>query len=255
MKLVFNETLLSSVGQNLSNISDNTNIFNSNIILERKIVTAQIASMDDLFRKLNTLSTNSDKLAFLKRPDVEAFLNTVVAPGRTNRDIFHERVLSQNSSSSSSTKSNSLESFVREQIQEGARAVEDPASKFAPYLETKDAIIAQLNGVMNADEAREIFYKLEEKIKLPFTDVIGIVDYCINKSRTCYSNVSDILNFFIEHYGQKLQLSRVKNIIDLACEYQKLNPTIDIFSVLRDAIAGNQPKVNLGYLSKDPQDQ
>ena len=255
MKLVFNETLLSSVGQNLSNISDNTNIFNSNIILERKIVTAQIASMDDLFRKLNTLSTNSDKLAFLKRPDVEAFLNTVVAPGKTNRDIFHERVLSQNSSSSSSTKSNSLESFVREQIQEGARAVEDPASKFAPYLETKDAIIAQLNGVMNADEAREIFYKLEEKIKLPFTDVIGIVDYCINKSRTCYSNVSDIFNFFIEHYGQKLQLSRVKNIIDLACEYQKLNPTIDIFSVLRDAIAGNQPKVNLGYLSKDPQDQ
>ena len=56
MKLVFNETLLSSVGQNLSNISDNTNIFNSNIILERKIVTAQIASMDDLFRKLNIKS-------------------------------------------------------------------------------------------------------------------------------------------------------------------------------------------------------
>jgi len=255
MKLVFNETLLSSVGQNLSHSSDNTNIFNSNIILEKKIVTAQIASMDDLFRKLNTLTTNADKSAFLKRPDVEAFLNTVVSPGRTNRDIFHDRLLSQSSSSSSSSKSNSFESFIREQIQEGARAVEDPAAKFAPFLETKDTIIARLNGVMNADEAREIFYKLEEKVKLPFTDVIGVLDYCINKSRTCYSNVSDILNFFIEHYGQKRQLGTVKNIIDLACDYQKLNPTIDIFSVLRDAIAGNQPKVNLGYLSKDPQDQ
>jgi hypothetical protein len=255
MKLVFNETLLSSVSQDSSNISDDIKILASNLILEKKIVTAQVADMNDLFRQLNALRTPADRAAFLKRPYVETFLNTTVAPGRTNRDIFHERTTSPSSSGSGSNQAGSMADEVRNQIQEGARTVEDPGSKFAPFLETKETIIARLNAMMNANEAREIFYQFEEKLKLPFTDVIGIIDYCINKSRACSAKASDILHFFIEHYGQKLQMSTVKNIIDLACDYQKLNPTIDIFSVLRDAIAGNQPKVNLGYLSKDPQDQ
>lgn len=255
MKLVFNETLLSSVSQDSSDISDSTKILTSNIILEKKIVTAQVADMNDLFRQLNALRTPADRVAFLKRPYVVTFLNTTIAPGRTNNDVFLERWMAQNNSGPGANQSSSVADYVREQIQEGSRATEDPGSKFAPYLETKDTIIARLNMMMNADEAREIFYQFEEKLKLPFTDVIGIIDYCINKSRVCNAKASDILHFFIEHYGQKLQMNTVKNIIDLACDYQKLNPTIDIFSVLRDAVAGNQPKVNLGYLSKDPQDQ
>jgi len=127
MKLVFNETLLSSVCQDSSNISDSTKILTSNIILEKKIVTAQVADMNDLFRQLNALRTPADKVALLKRPYVVTFLNTTIAPGRTNNDVFLERWVGQTNSSSGANQSSSVADYVREQIQEGSRATEDPA--------------------------------------------------------------------------------------------------------------------------------
>ncbi len=253
MKFVFNDSLTASI------VSDNNSealvnkFVSSDIILEKRIVTATIRDMNDLFAKLNTLSRNDEISTFLTSTEVEDFLQK-----GDNRKNFYEKYRNQLASSGgrgSSNTTNTLDTFIRDQIQEGASMTEDPASKFAPFFETKDAILARLDGVMSREDAGEIFYKLEEKVKLSFTETIGIVDYCLNKSRACSAKVSDILNFFIDHYGQKRQYSRTKDIINIACEYQKLNPTIDIFSVLRDSAAGNQPKVNLGYLSKDPQDQ
>jgi hypothetical protein len=254
MKFVFNDSLLSSTGPVETSGLMSNNFVSSNIIIERKLVTAQIVDMDDLFLKLDQLKTRSDIDNFLRRTDVRDFLKKInVRTGDENQIEFNSKMVQRNQSGKNN--SSSLNEYIQQGIQNAANATEDSASKFAPFLETKDQIIQRLKPFMSESEIGETFYKLEEKVKLPFTEVIGVLDYCIQKSRSCNSKASDIINFFIEHYEQKRQYGTVKNIIDQACEYQKLNPTIDVFSVLRDSVAGNQPDVDLGYLSKDSNDQ
>ena len=254
MKFVFNESLLSSVGSEV--ISDPTTKFvSSGLILEKRIVISSISDMDDLFRKLNELKTTEARTRFIQTTEVQDFLKI----GDNNKEFLNrlqKQSLSNPSSSGNKPPSaTGFSDFMGEQISGAADATETPAAKFAPFLETKDKIIQRLKPFMSEQEIGEIFEQLEDKIKLPFDQVIGILDYCINKSRSCNTKAADLINFFIEHYGQKRQYSLVKNLIDQACEYQKLNPTIDVFSVLRDAVAGNQPKVNLGYLSNDRDNQ
>lgn len=249
MKFVFNDSLTSSVGSEQSSDPTTIKYISSNIILEKKIVTASITDMNDLFTKLDAITSESDRVSFLSRSDVKSFLDT-----GTNRDEFHQRFMSS-SKTPSKKKPVSIDEVIREKIQGGAEQVEEPASKFAPFLETKDQIIQRLKPFMSESEIGKVFYRLEEEAKLPFTEVIGVLEFCIQKARSCNAKTGDLINFFVEHYSQKRQYGTVKTIIDLACEYQEINPTIDVFSVLRDAVAGNQPKVNLGYLSKDPKNQ
>lgn len=253
MKFVFNDSLTSTIGSEAVSDPMMNKFVGSNLVLEKRIVTSAIADMDDLFRKLSSFKSEIDQIRFLGSTEVENFLKN-----GNNRDEFHKRLIkfrNSGANNSSSSKPSSVDDYIRQQLQEGARSAEEPASKFAPYMETKDQIIQRLKPFMSENEIGNIFNKLEDKINLPFTEVIGILEYCIQKARSCNAKTLDVINFFIDHYGQKAQYGTVKQIIDLASEFQGLNPTIDVFPVLRDAVAGNQPKVNLGYLSNDSKNQ
>ena len=251
MKFVFNESLLSTVGSEITSDPIMNKFVSSGLILEKRIVIAVIVDMDDLFRKLDNFSSEQAQDRFLTTTEVEDFLKN-----GTNREDFLKRYrlyLSAKAGKKPASGNSSLTDAIRNQVQQGADTVEDPASKLAPFLETKDQIIQRFKPFMSENEIGEIFDKVEKL--LPFDEVIGMLEFCINKARSCSAKSLDIINFFIEHYGQKRQYALVKTLISQACEYQKLNPTIDVFTVLRDAVAGNQPNVNLGYLSKDPENQ
>ena len=253
MKFVFNESLISTVGSEITSDPMINKFISSGIILEKRVVVATISSMDDLFRKLDAIPNEPAQRRFLISNEVKDFLKI-----GDNEEEFYRRynayLRRQNTTQSNTPNQGSnVTDFIRDQISNAASAAEDPASKFAPYLETKDQIIQRLKPFMSEDEMGEIFKQIEEQ--LPFDQVIGILDYCISKSRSCNARAADLIKFFIEHYGQKRQYALTKTLISQACDYQKLNPTIDIFQVMRDATAGNQPNVNLGYLSKDRDDQ
>jgi hypothetical protein len=250
MKFVFNESLLSSIGSEITS-DPITKFVSSGLILEKRIVIAIIVDMDDLFRKLDAIGSDQAQDSFLISGEVEDFLKK-----GSNREEFHKRYrryLNSKNNKTPGKENSSLTDTIRNQVQQGADTVEDPASKLAPFLETKDQIIQRFKPFMSENEIGEIFNKVEKL--LPFDEIIGILEFCINKSRSCNAKSLDVINFFIDHYNQKRQYSLVKNLITQACDYQKINPTIDIFTVLRDAVAGNQPNVNLGYLSKDPENQ
>jgi hypothetical protein len=248
MKFVFNDSLATSMSDDKIDSSD-VRFVPSSIIIEKKIVTsATINTMDELFDAVKGfkseaelerfISSNSDAQALLKDPK--------------NLIKFTKKMSGAFGGSSSSGASSSADR-IQSTLLGGAEQVGQPAEAYAPFLESKDQIISRLKASMSEKEIGETFDRLEKLI--PFTEVIGLLEYLIQKSRSCFTSVSELINFFVEYYGQKFQYARAKNIIDLACEYQKLNPSVDIFSVLRDAVAGNQPKVGLGYLSKDPESQ
>jgi hypothetical protein len=250
MKFVFNDSLTASISVNDEELTD-TRFVPSDIILEKKIVTsATINNIDDLFDAVkgfkteaeleNFISSNTEAQAVLKDPK--------------NLAKFTRKVSGLFNSGKPSSGSDPV-SMATQALMEGAGQAGQPASKFAPFISQKDQIIARLKPFMSDKEIGEIFYRFSEELKLSFTETIGILEFCIQQSRSCNSRVKDLINFYLEHYGQKRQSANTKRIIQTACEYQKLNPTVDIFSVLRDAVAGNQPKVGLGYLSKDPDAQ
>ena len=250
MKFVFNDSLAASVSVSETELTD-MRFVPSGIILEKKIVTsATINNVDELYDAIkgfktkaeisNFLKTNADALTIMKDPD-----NVVELSGKMSGMFGKNTTNSGNDPVSMATKI----------LSEGAEQAGEPGSRFAPYLSSKDQIIARLKPFMADKQIGELFYKFEEVIKLPFTEIIGILEYCIQQSRSCNAKVKDLIDFYADHYSQKLQGANTKRIIETACEYQKLNPTVDIFSVLKDAVNGNQPKVGLGYLSKDPDAQ
>ena len=248
MKFVFNDSLTTSISDTETELSD-IRFVPSGIILEKKIVTsATINNMDELFEAIKRFKTEGELERFISsNPDAQELLKdpkNLLKFSRKVSDMFGNKPNSGASSGADRIQSTLLG---------GAEQAGEPAQAYAPFLESKDQIISRLKASMSEKEIGETFDRLEKLI--PFTEVIGLLEYLIQKSRSCFTNVSELINFFIAYYGQKFQYARAKNIIDLACEYQKLNPSVDIFSVLRDAIAGNQPKVGLGYLSKDPESQ
>ena len=250
MKFVFNDSIIASITtENIDN--NNINIVTSGMIFEKRIVTAgTYNTVDDILKALAKATNEADKRSIMNHPEVKTILGD---PDKMFE--FTKKISAPSSGSSSSSSGNDPASMVTDYLTGGSERVGEGAEAYAPFLSQKDQIIARLKPHMSDQEIGQVFYRFSDEIKLPFTETIGILEYCIQQSRSCYAKVKDLINFYAEHYGQKLQGANTKRIIELACEYQKLNPTVDIFSVLRDAVAGKQPKVNLGYLSKDPDSQ
>jgi hypothetical protein len=252
MKFVFNDSLTASISVSDQNLTD-IRFVPSGIILEKKIVTsATLNNLDELFEAIKGFKTEKDVLNFIKTStDAQNIL-------KNPEDLFKFSKKLHSMFGSSSSGGSSLSdpvAIANQMIGASADEAGEPASRFAPYLSSKDQIIARLKPFMSDKQIGDLFYKFEEVVKLPFTEIIGILEYCIQQSRSCNAKVKDLIDFYIDHYSQKRQGANTKRIIETACQYQKLNPTVDIFSVLRDAVHGNQPKVGLGYLSKDPDAQ
>jgi hypothetical protein len=250
MKFVFNDSITASITtENIDN--NNINIVTSGMILEKRMVTAgTYNTVDDILKALAKAANEADKKSIMNHPEVKTILSD---PEKMFE--FTKKISTPSSGSSSSSSGNDPASMITDYLTGGAERVGEGAEAYAPFLSQKDQIIARLKPHMSDKDIGEVFYRFLDELKLPFTETIGILEFCIQQSRSCYAKVKDLINFYLAHYGQKLQGANTKRIIELACEYQKLNPTVDIFSVLGDAVAGKQPKVNLGYLSKDPDSQ
>ncbi len=250
MKFVFNDSLLTTVPSNPDGTSD-LRFVPSGIILEKKIVTsATINTVEELIEAFLKSVSKADRDTLLSSVDAQNILKDP-----KNLTAFLEKTTGKLGGGANSESATSAMGKINQYMNEGAEQAGEPASRYAPFISQKDQIIARLKPFMSEKEIGNLFYQLEDVIKMPFTEVIGVLEFCILQSRSCNAKVKDLINFYIDHYGQKLQSANTKRIIETACQYQKINPTVDIFSVLRDAIAGNQPKVGLGYLSKDPDSQ
>ena len=252
MKFVFNDSLTASIKSEDTEGSSLLNFVSSGLILEKKIILAGLYNtVDDLVKAWGSAKDESARRAILNHPDAKNLLQDVDKQLEFNSKIS----TSGGGGSRGSSSSEDPIAILNEQLLKGSENVGKGAEAFAPFLSQKDQIIARLKPFMSDNEIGEVFYRFSDEVKLPFTETIGILEFCIQKSRSCYAKVKDLIDFYLDHYSQKRQGANTKRIIDTACEYQKLNPTVDIFSVLRDAVKGNQPKVNLGYLSKDPDSQ
>lgn len=246
MKIIFNDILSSSSSPVES--AGEVKFISSGLIFEKKLVLAQVFNtVQDLIDAYLKLSSEDERRKLYESPEAEKILNDPA-----NRKEFNNKTEIFKRSKPGSSKTGDVISDAAQFGLDEAEFAGSSASKFAPFMEKKDQIIQKLRPFMSDEKIGEVFFQLEEKVKLPFTEVVGILEDVISKARSCNAEVDKVVNFFIKHYGQKRQYTLTKELITNACELQKLNPVVDIFGVLTDAISGNQPEVGLMYALKDP---
>jgi hypothetical protein len=246
MKIIFNDILSSSSSPVDS--AGEMKFISSGLIFEKKLVIAQVFNtVQELIDAYNKLTTREERQKLYESAEAENILND-----RANRNEFNQKT---NFFGDGKKPSKTTGDIISDAAQFGIDEAEfagTPGSKFAPFMEKKDQILQRLRPFMSEEDIAKIFYQFEEEVKLPFTEIIGILDDVISKARSCNTEVEKVINFFITHYKQKRQYNLTKELITDACELQKLNPVVDIFGVLTDAIQGNQPEVGLMYALKDP---
>ena len=246
MKIIFNDILSSSSSPVDS--AGEMKFISSGLIFEKKLVIAQVFNtVQELIDAYNKLTTREERQKLYESAEAENILND-----RANRNEFNQKT---NFFGSGNKPSKTTGDIISDAAQFGIDEAEfagTPGSKFAPFMEKKDQILQRLRPFMSEEDIGKIFFQFEEEVKLPFTEIIGILDDVISKARSCNTEVEKVINFFITHYKQKRQYNLTKELITDACELQKLNPVVDIFGVLTDAISGNQPEVGLMYALKDP---
>jgi hypothetical protein len=223
-------------------------LISSGLIFEKRLVFSQIFNtVEDLIDAYLKISNEDERRKLYESPEAEKILNDPASRKEFNKktDIFKK-------SKPGSSKTGDLVSDAAQFGIDEAEFAGAPASKFGPFMEKKDQIIQRLRPFMSDKKIGDVFFRLEEQVKLPFTEVVGILEDVISKARSCNAEVDKVINFFITHYGQKRQYTLTKELITDACELQKLNPVVDIFGVLTDAVSGNQPEVGLMYALKDP---
>ena len=246
MKIIFND-ILSSTSSPVEPTGE-IKFISSGLIFEKKLVLAQLfTTVQDLIDAYLNLSSEDDRRKLYESPEAEAILNDP-----KNRKEFHEKVNWFKKNPKSNKKSGDPIANAAQFGLDEAEFAGVPASKFAPFMEKKDQIIQRLRPFMSEQKIGEVFNDLLEDVKLDYTETIGILDECISQARSCNTQVEKVINFFVAHYKQKRQYSLTKELIKDACELQKLNPVVDIFGVMIDAISGNQPEVGLMYAMKDP---
>ena len=246
MKIIFNDILSSSSSP--VEPAGEMKFISSGLLFEKKLVLAQIFNtVQDLIDAYNKLSDEGDKRKLYESAEAEKILNDPA-----NRKEFHNKTDFFKKTSKPSGKTGDIVSDAAQFGIDEAEFAGSPGSKFAPFMEKKDQIIQRLRPFMSEGKIGQVFKDLEENVKLGFTEVIGILDECITQARSCNTQVDKVINFFIAHYQEKRQYALTKELIKNACELQKLNPVVDIFGVLTDAISGNQPEVGLMYALKDP---
>jgi hypothetical protein len=245
MKIIFND-ILSSTSSPVDYAGE-VNFISSGLIFEKKLVLAQVFNtVQELVDAYNKLSTDAERQKLEESADAEKILNDP-----NNRKEFNKRINRFNQKPNASGTGGIVSDAAQFGIDE-AEFAGSPGAKFAPFMEKKDQILQKLRPFMSEKKIAEVFYELEDVVKLPFTEVVGVLDDIISKARSCNADVSKVIYFFTEHYKQKRQYTLTKQLITEACELQKLNPVVNIFGVLTEAIQGSQPQVGLMYALKDP---
>ena len=131
--------------------------------------------------------------------------------------------------------------------------VGEAGSDVGSMLKLKEAVLARLRMRGISDQKiNDILVLFMEKIMLPFSETIKILDYLLEESLKARVDPVDMIEFWAYHYQEKRSQGLTKSIIDQAVKLQEINPSINIFNLLKNAAIGNQAEVGKVILIKDP---
>jgi len=248
MDIIFDDSFkfLSNIQKHEDEIQTRISSLGS-IIIEKNIrlaVSSKVSSEWERYKR----STAIDRETILK----DILTDPTVLPA--DRAWFRERVESMGSGGGSgrggwSAQDDDFQGVLIGDSDVAGEAAADASSS----LKLKEAVIARMRMRGRSDqEINDVLVLFMEKVLLPFSETIKILDYCLEESIKARVDFMDIVEFWAYHYKEKRSQGLTKSIVDQAVKLQELNPTINIFNLLKNAAIGNQTEVAKVILIKDP---
>jgi hypothetical protein len=216
------------------------------IILEKNIRLAVDAAVKTDFESYKRTSNKKDR-----RDIVQRILGSSHA--EADKEWFMEQVENYKSGTGSGGGWNQQNDDLQGTLIQESNIVGEAGAEVGTMLALKEAVIARLRmRGMSDQQINDILVLFMEKVMLPFSETIKILDYCLEESLKARVDPIDLMEFFAYHYREKQNFSLTKSILDQAVKIQELNPSLDIFNLLKNAAIGNQTEVSKTILIKDP---
>jgi hypothetical protein len=170
----------------------------------------------------------------------------------TDKEWFQTRIQSLGGGGSSGGWTKDNDDLQGSLINE-SNIVGEAGADVGSMIKLKEAVLARLRmrGI-NDQKINDILVLFMEKIMLPFSETIKILDYLLEESLKARVDAVDMIEFWAYHYQEKKSQGLTKSIIDQAVKLQEINPSINIFHLLKNAAIGNQAEVGKVILIKDP---
>ena len=249
MDIIFDDSFkfLSNIQKHEDEIQTRISSLGS-VIIEKNIRLAAPGSKAAAEWERYKRSTAIDRETILK----DILIDPVMSPA--DKTWFREQVENMGSGRGSGRGGWSAqdEDFQGSMIGDSDLAGE-AGSDASSALKLKEAVIARMRMRGRSDqEVNDVLVLFMEKVMLPFSETIKILDYCLEESIKARVDFMDLVEFWAYHYKEKRSQGLTKSIVDQAVKLQELNPTINIFSLLKNAAIGNQTEVAKVILIKDP---
>jgi hypothetical protein len=214
------------------------------IILEN-VRVAVTTHVQDEFNKYKS-ATPADRLIILK-----GVLNDTTVVD-ADKEWFQNRIQAMGGSGGGSGWNAQSDDIQGTAIKE-SDIVGEAGADVGSILKLKEAVLARLRMRGISDQKiNDILVLFMEKIMLPFSETIKILDYLLEESLKARVDPVDMIEFWAYHYQEKRSQGLTKSIIDQAVKLQEINPSINIFNLLKNAAIGNQAEVGKVILIKDP---
>jgi len=246
MRIVFNDSFAADPNLFKTQTNERSVFVSNNLILEKKIILAAPlppAQIDNFVLKYKKLSD----------PDKEKMLKDILnknAPYDTWEDVdrkeFRKRIEGtekKDTSEKPSSGKSKFEQFI-DTAKEDAEKITEPFEDNSSKLDDRSVIIDRLKGFGVSDDniGKFIAYAFQDN-PIPESEILSFLDLIFDFAIQAGTNIEDIVFFALEHFSTRRSKGVTYDILKAGSTLQEKYPELNIFSMLRQSVKGQ----NFGF--------
>lgn len=257
MRIVFNDSFAADPNLFKSQTNERSVFVSSNLILEKKIILAAPlppAQIDNFVLKYKKLSD----------PDKEKMLKDILIPNPpydtwedVDRKEFRKRIEGaekKDTSEKPSSGKSKFEQFI-DTAKEDAEKITEPFEDNSSKLDDRSVIIDRLKGFGVSDDniGKFIAYAFQDN-PIPESEILSFLELIFDFAIQAGTNIEDIIFFALEHYSTRRSKGVTYDILKAGSTLQEKYPELNIFSMLRQSVKGQNFDFGKLAIIEDSQD-
>ena len=257
MRIVFNDSFAADPNLFKTQTNERSVFVSSNLILEKKIILA--APLPPA--QINNLVLKYKKLSDLDKQKMLKDILTKNPPYDTWEDVDRKEFLKRiegaekkdNSEKPSSDKSK-FEQFI-DTAKEDAEKITEPFEDNSSKLDDRSVIIDRLKGFGVSDDniGKFIAYAFQDN-PIPESEILSFLEIIFDFAIQAGTNIEDIIFFALEHYSTRRSKGVTYDILKAGSTLQEKYPELNIFSMLRQSVKGQNFDFGKLAIIEDSQD-
>ncbi len=256
MKIVFNDSFATDPNLFTPRTDERSVYVSGNLILEKKIVTAEIP-LAQIKLKVQEYKKSSEEKKKKMREEISGRKGDFSLWEEKDEQSFFNLLSGSASEEDRSEKpalKSKFERFIDTAVDD-AEKITEPFEQNALKLEDRSVIIDRLKGFGVSDEnIGQIFNLAFVDNPIPESEIISFLELIFDFAIEAGTNIEDIIFYALEHYSERRSKGVTYDVIKAASALQNKYPELNFFSMLRQSNKGQ----NFGFgklaIIDDPKD-